>query len=151
MPARLQPNISCHAPGSPPIGIDSPLSGAWFDATTGGQGIVMDGDRLHGIAFAGWFTFSPVAGTTDAIGQRWYTLQGNVPANVADLVIYASQGGAFDASAAATTTAVGTARMTLASCTSARLDYAFSSGENAPRQGTLDLVRIGNPPPLCAL
>jgi hypothetical protein len=149
--SRLQPNISCHAPGSPPIGIDSPLSGAWFDASTSGQGIVMDGDRLHGIAFAGWFTFSPVAGATGEIGQRWYTLQGNAPANVADLVIYASQGGAFDATAPATTTAVGTARMTLVSCTSARLDFTFSSGENAPRQGTLNLVRIGNPPPFCAL
>lgn len=149
---RLLPNATCREPDAAAVGTqDSAFSGTWADPSTSAQGLVVDSDPVSQLLFAGWFTFTATPAINDVSGQRWYTLQGSTGVDSADLTLYASEGGSFDTADPATTTAVGTARLTLASCTSAQLHYTFTDGENAGLEGTLDLDRLGNPPTGCAL
>lgn len=148
--ARLVPNTSCSMDGL--AGASAPqqsaLAGTWADASNSEQGLVVDVDPAQGVLFAGWFTY-PASG---ADPQRWYTLQGTLddaaPAGTG-LGLYESTGGAFNAADAASTVRIGDADITLLTCTSATLAYRFTSGENAGLEGTLDLSRLGTPPPSC--
>lgn len=148
--ARLVPNTSCSTDGTaatsaPP---QSALAGTWADASNSAQGLVVDVDPAQGVLFAGWFTY-PASGTDP---QRWYTLQGTLDASApagTGIGLYESTGGAFNAVDAASTVRVGDADITLLTCTSATLAYRFMSGENAGLEGTLELTRLGTPPPSC--
>lgn len=59
--------------------------------------------------------------------------------------IYQTTGGIFDTNtpASQSTIQVGTATVTFASCASATLMYAFTSGTNSGLSGTIALTRVG--------
>ena len=117
------------------------ITGSWFNAATGGQGLEIEvfpdsGGVGQGILFGGWFTYD--IGATG--GQRWYALEGGVTntSSIALLGIYAGSGGNFAAPPAIAATQVGTATMTFNSCGNALLNYSFYDG----RVGTIPLSRL---------
>lgn len=120
------------------------LSGAWYNPPTAGQGLMIDLfenflDTQTGYVFASWFTFDDAApGGADR--QRWYTLDGAAPqgADHADLSIYRSTGGVFNAPPIVPAQKIGTAKLTVSACDRAKLDYVFDDG----RHGSIALERI---------
>lgn len=148
---RLLANSTCSAGGAdePPRqqADNAAWSGAWADvAANSGQGLVMEFNPVQNLMFAAWYTFGAHAGVDDdARSQDWYTLQAQAPAGVnafTDIGIYATSGGVFDQHATTSIARVGSADLTFHSCTSATLDYRFSSGANAGRAGMLHLTRL---------
>jgi len=117
------------------------ITGSWFNAATGGQGLEIEvfpdiGGVGQGFLFGGWFTYDIGA----AGGQRWYALEGGVTntSSTALLGIYAGYGGNFAAPPVIAATQVGTATMTFNSCGNALLNYSFYDG----RVGTIPLSRL---------
>ncbi|WP_083918742.1 beta-propeller fold lactonase family protein [Rudaea cellulosilytica] len=119
------------------------LTGAWYNQSTSGQGIVLESTADangagHGRLFAGWFTYD----VTAAGGQRWYSLQGDVSSTdkMAALTIYTGTGGNFAAAPSVSPVAVGQATLQFTDCTHGLLRYTFSDGSN--RQGFIGLTRL---------
>lgn len=119
------------------------LSGAWYDAATSGQGLVVAAypdisGAGKGIVSAGWYTYD----TSAAGGQRWYTLQGpaNAGATTASLDVYAASGGNFNAPPSIGANKVGSATLRFGDCTHATLNYSFSDG--SARVGVINLTRL---------
>jgi hypothetical protein len=146
---RILPSVTCEPDGNThSTDANYFLSGTWADPSNSGQGLVADVDPSQHAFFAAWYTFD--AGALNQ--QRWYTLQATLAPGASSsdaIAIYTSTGGVFNSSAATTTTQVGNATIAMNGCNEATLTYAFTSGENAGRSGTLDLERIGYPPPGC--
>ena len=153
--ARMLSNINCGQQGNTGAASGGYLhSGAWADvAANSGQGLVLEANPAMSTLFGGWYTFaamsSPDAGET---GLTWYTVQaamaadGSVPGSFG---IYETTGGTFNGSAAVSTVQVGTASITFHDCTHATLGYAFTQGQNAGRDGALELVRLAPAPVGC--
>ena len=122
------------------------LSGTWYNPATSGQGLFLVDmpDFISaglGQLFAGWYTFD-VAPAGGAEKQRWYTLQGSVSSLTSSntFVIYASNGGNFNAPPAATAVAVGYATLQFSDCTHATLSYLFTDGSG--RAASMPLQRL---------
>lgn len=154
---RLTPNVTCSASGdngnSPS---NYPLSGSWFDANASGQGLIFDVNPVQPFLLAAWYTFAQNGQMLGgAASQRWYTLQsGNFAADASSLDgigIYAAIGGVFDKPTATATEKVGTASIAFQSCNSLSVSYAFTSGENSGKSGTIHLTRTGPTPAGCSL
>ncbi len=149
---RLLANVDCADTQPPPsTPADARYAGTWADFGTGGQGLVLDVAPSQALLFGAWYTFaaSSVAG---ADGQRWVTLQAAFPAGaraLEDIGIFESRGGVFDGPADTETVQVGTADLSFTSCTTARLDYRYTSGAFAGRTGRLDLTRVTPAPAGC--
>lgn len=146
---RLLANVTC-APAGPPAGEDDAAnfawSGTWGSPDTLGQGLVFEFNPLQRVMFAAWYGFDAEARADDgASAQDWYTLQAPAPrgANtLRDIGIYSTRGGMFDRDTVPVTRQVGSADLTLHSCTSATLNYRFTEGSNAGRNGTIALARM---------
>jgi len=151
--SRLTPNATCGGAAAPST---AAFSGSWYDPQLGGQGLIFDfSPAIHNV-FAAWYTYAPNgAQTSGGASQRWYTLQSDSfaagTASLAEIPIYETSGGVFDRVSPTTTTPVGTASITLRSCTSMSLGYRFTSGELAGRTRTIELARTGPAPAGCAL
>ena len=142
---NLLPNVECGGAEPPPLS-DFGLTGAWYDPTTSGQGIVTEVNPVDAQVFVGWYTYSLGHEGGDASQQRWFSAQGAYQVNTdqMDLTVYSSTGGEFDSSAGTVTTQpVGTATLTFLTCFDATLDYSFTDGELAGLSGTIDLTRLG--------
>jgi hypothetical protein len=152
---RLLPSVLCAAGGVllPAPGSSYALAGTWADMSNSGQGFVLDVDPAHNILFGGWYTFASAGLMTPSAGQRWYTLQGTLDsaARGNGIAIYNSTGGLFDTAGQTSTLPVGSADISLQTCTTATLTYHFTSGENAGGSGTMELTRLGAPLPFCAM
>jgi len=154
--SALLPMTACSETGTSevPSGFFG-LSGAWYDPTIGGQGLMLSVDPFLNNAFAGWYTYAADAdfGAGSGVsGQRWFSLQAGFGATpLLWLGIYESTGGVFDSDGVATTMQVGTATLTFLKCDHATLEYAFTEGELEGRSGTIDLARLGAPPTSCDL
>lgn len=159
---RLTPSIACSSitePGAVPQ-TNTLLSGAWYDPTTAGQGLVFDINAENGVLFAAWYTFAVDGADQDPLNaQRWYTLQAEITGSgraFQGVTIYSSTGGLFDDTysfpeeGAVTTTPVGSADVSFQSCSALTIDYRFTSGEIAGRTGTLHLARLSPVPAGCA-
>jgi hypothetical protein len=156
---RLLPNVDCvetGAPTDPPS--DAGFSGAWYDPTLGGQGLIFDVSPFdtNGVAtqiFGGWYTYAANgAPDSGATGQRWFSVQGanTISTGSSSLILYESTGGTFDSSATAVETdQVGTAILTFESCTSATFTYQFDAGDLAGTSGSIELSRLGAAPTSC--
>jgi len=98
------------------------LTGSWYEAATGGQGIEVevfpDPSSGTGSTFVSWFTYDTVIGTADR--QRWYTAQGQVMTGQpnASLTIYRNTGGSINAPPATNAQAVGNATLSFDTCSS---------------------------------
>lgn len=151
---RLLANVDCNAQETPPPApADALYAGTWADFGNSGQGLVMDIAPGQSQLFGAWYTFAPSApGGSDASGQRWVTLQAAFPAGareLADIGIFESTGGVFDAAADTATVQVGSADLAFVSCSRATLDYRFTSGVFAGRSGQLELQRVTAIPAGC--
>ncbi|GJM09342.1 MAG: hypothetical protein DHS20C11_16180 [Lysobacteraceae bacterium] len=132
----IQPNaVVIRSTGIP---IDATISDSWVDPRYPSQGLLIlaypDRDGL----FAGWYTFNDeilsglqshsesdakALGTSD---QRWLTAGGTFAGANADLTVFSSQGGLFNAAApVAQTAAIGTMQLFLESCNLLRLFFEF--------------------------
>jgi len=154
--SRLTANITCGTAGdngSAPS--NYLLSGSWSQADLGGQGFVFDVNPTQKNFFAAWYTYAPTGQQTGGAGsERWYTIQAAFnpgDKSITNAPIYATAGGVFDNGTPPTTTPVGTANITFASCTAATLTYSFTAGVNAGLSGSLALTRTGPTPAGCTL
>jgi len=154
---RLTANVTCATGGDNATAPgDYLLSGNWFDSDTAGQGLIFDFNPVQPYLFAAWYTFAPNGAQTGGPGsQRWYTLQsGQLPSGTTALDgigIYTATGGVFNDPTATTTNQVGTAEITFSSCNAMTVSYAFTSGDNQGRSGTMHLTRTGPTPEGCSL
>ena len=85
----------------------------------------------------------------DAFAHSWFTLLGDIGDDGhGTMTIFRTLGGAFDRGRTDNSRALGTVEITLDGCSGMRLDYAFSPGLHAyaEREGTIELVRLGNCP-----
>lgn len=121
------------------------LTGNWYNTATSGQGLSLEiypdlAAAGQGLLFGGWFTFDTTSG--GAAQNRWYTVSGPVLSGqaTAQLVINRNVGGNFAAPPVTTSTQVGTATFSAASCDSGTLTYAFSDGSG--RTGAIPLSRL---------
>jgi hypothetical protein len=149
---RLTPNVTCTVGTPPPTNADFALSGNWFDATTSGQGVVVDVNPVLPAVFLTWYTYAPVGQALGAAGQRWFTAVAPyiVGARTMTLPLSETTGGVFDQSPPKpSSNPVGTATLTFASCTSAQLSFNFTSGSSVGKVGTIALTRVGPVPPGC--
>ena len=131
------------------------LSGAWYDPSTSGQGLVIDVNPLNSLFSAGWYTFAQNGSAGGGASQRWYIIQDNAFAPglsaKSGMPIYETTGGTFNTSGGAVNAQVGTASILFSGCSSASLTYHFSSGSNAGLDGSIALSRVGPAPTGCAL
>ena len=152
---RITPNVTCGVAAAQAANADFGLSGNWFDPATSGQGFVFEVNPLAPVVFFAWYTYASAGQAAGAAGQRWFTGQGTfMPGtHTAPLTLYETTGGVFDTPTpmAQTTVAVGTATVTFASCTSAQLQFNFTSGANAGHAGMIALSRVGSVPAGCTV
>ena len=120
------------------------LTGSWYEAATGGQGIEVEvfanPASGTGSTFVSWFTYDTAIGGADH--QRWYTAQGPVVTGQpnAALTIYQNTGGNFNAPPVTNAQAVGNATLSFDTCSSGQLSYTFTDGTS--RTGTIPLTRL---------
>jgi hypothetical protein len=119
------------------------LGGAWWAPYSDGQGFMLDVLPASKTFFMPWFTFTP-DGINDPKDQRWYTIQGTIPAGATELSlgIYDSRGGVFDAAQPTTPSRVGTATLHFANCDHGSLHYHFDAPSNAASEGDISLSRL---------
>lgn len=138
--ATLLPSVDRRErdPFTPQVRADQEvLDGAWYQAETSGQGVLFDYLPESRAWFGTWHTFQ-LPGRT---GLRWFTLQGEASADGrhAELGVYVALGGRFDNGPPVSSTRIGSARLTFETCTSANLEYQFTSGVFAGQSGSIPL------------
>ena len=153
--SRLLPSVTCAAGSAPTTNADFAFSGNWYDASTSGQGFVFEVNPTQPFFFLTWYTYAPGAPSADPAGQRWFTGQGSFTPGMRTITakLYETTGGVFDqpTNPAQATVEVGSATVTFMSCTSAQLQFSFTSASIGSRSGTINLTRIGPVPAGCLL
>jgi hypothetical protein len=127
--------------------INASLSGAWFNARTPGQGVLIEVLPTRREIFLAWFTYEVVSGQvsggSSVIGERnhrWMTAQGAYSGDRATLAMFRTSGGRFDDPAPVTNQAAGEITLSFSSCSAARMEYRYVGGPS----GAFDLSRIAN-------
>lgn len=120
--------------------------GAWYNPETPGQGLLVEVLESGQTLFVAWFTFAPEQSTkarakVGAPEHRWLTAQGSIMNTRADLTLFNTRGGVFNAAVPVTTEAVGTAELEFIDCRSARFSYQL---DDPPRTAEFDLIRISD-------
>jgi len=127
-----------HDPFVPRVRADQEiLEGAWYQSQTSGQGVLFDYIPQTRTWFGTWHT-SLGDGRANL---RWFTVQGeaNADGSEATLGIYLASAGQFDSGPTISSTRIGTARLSFDTCSSANLQYEFSSGELNGKLGSIPL------------
>jgi pseudomonalisin len=143
---RLTKNVACDEVGSTePVNLDFGLSGNWYQASTSGQGIIVELNNVSNVAFVTWYTYSPAGTAKDAAGQRWLTAQGpyTMGARFITMNLYETTGGHFNAGPLPTSIQVGTAQLSFMTCQLATLQYNFTAGTFAGMSGVIPETRLG--------
>jgi hypothetical protein len=116
--------------------INAGLNDAWYNPATTGQGFLTAVFPVRKELFLAWFTFDterPPEDVTAILGEpghRWLTAQGPYEGDTANLTIYVTEGGVFDAAdPPATTDLAGDGTMTIefADCTEGLVNYQITS------------------------
>ena len=116
--------------------INAGLNDAWYDPDTNGQGFLITVFPEVGQVFLAWFTYDTKRppDDVDAIlgdpGHRWLTAQGPYEGNTAELTLFVSRGGVFDASDPAPETDAsgdGTLTIEFSDCSQGWVRYHISS------------------------
>ena len=136
--------------------INAGLNDAWFNPLTNGQGVFITVFPEIKQMFLAWFTFDverppeDVAALLGEPGHRWLTAQGPYDGDTANLTVFMTEGGVFDAAEpTAETDPAGDGTMTIefADCTQGLVNYEITSlgisGEIPIQRIALDNV------PLC--
>ena len=112
------------------------LNDAWYNPATSGQGFLITVFPEIQQIFLAWFTFDterPPEDVTAMLGEpghRWLTAQGPYNGDTANLTIFVTEGGVFDAAVpAASTDPAGDGTMTLefADCNEGLAEYEITS------------------------
>jgi hypothetical protein len=116
--------------------INDGLTDAWFNPTTGGQGFFITVFPETRQLFLAWFTYDtqrPEEGAMATLGEpghRWLTAQGPYDGDSAELTLFLTSGGVFDAAEPAAETDLagdGTLRLQFADCTQGTAQYEITS------------------------
>ena len=116
--------------------INQGMIDAWYDPATNGQGFFITVFPDIKQLFLAWFTFDterPPADVTALLGgpgQRWITGQGSYEGNIANLTLFVSTGGIFDAPEPAPVTDTagdGTMTVSFIDCENGLVDYEITS------------------------
>ncbi|MGH8121798.1 MAG: hypothetical protein ACREPT_03415, partial [Rudaea sp.] len=129
---------------------DALHSGAWYNPSESGQGVIVDVIPSQKLLFAAWYTYAPASeGLTGNSAQRWFTLQpsGYTPGTLVlnDVPIYSTTGGSFNSMMPVSTTQVGAANIAFTSCSSLSIVYLFTSGEFAGLSGSFATQTLSLP------
>ena len=116
--------------------INAGLNDAWFNPATSGQGFLITVLPDIKQMFLAWLTFDTQRPPEDASsllgepGHRWLTAQGPYAGDTANLTIFVTEGGVFDAAQPATSTdpaGDGTMTLEFADCSEALVTYEITS------------------------
>jgi hypothetical protein len=116
--------------------INPGLNDAWFNLTTSGQGFLITVFPDIKQMFLAWFTFDterPAEDVTAMLGEpghRWLTAQGPYDGDTANLTIFVTEGGIFDAAEPFASTDLagdGTLTIEFADCSSGLVKYQITS------------------------
>jgi len=119
-----------------PLQINAGLNDAWYNPATNGQGFLITVFPDREEMFLAWFTFDTerppedVGALLGEPGHRWLTAQGPYAGDTANLTIFVTEGGVFDAAepAAATDPAGdGTMNIEFADCENGLVTYEIAS------------------------
>ena len=120
----------------PKFTINAGLNDAWFNPATNGQGFLISVFPDRREMFVAWFTFDterPPENVTAFLGEpghRWLTAQGPYDGDTANLTIFVTEGGVFDAAEPVATTDLagdGTLTLEFADCTEGLVNYEITS------------------------
>jgi len=116
--------------------INPGLNDAWFNRATPGQGFLLTVFPDREEMFLAWFTFDTQRPPEDAVallgepGHRWLTAQGPYDDDTAELTIFVTEGGEFDAIEPKATTDLegdGTLTIQFADCNAGLVSYEITS------------------------
>ncbi len=116
--------------------INAGLNDAWYNPATNGQGFLITAFPDRKEMFLAWFTFDTerppedVGALLGEPGHRWLTAQGPYIGDTANLTIFVTEGGVFDAAEPATTTdptGDGTMTLEFSDCANGLLNYEITS------------------------
>jgi hypothetical protein len=116
--------------------INAGLNDAWYNRATNGQGLLITVFPARKEMFLAWFTYDterPPEDVTAILGEpghRWLTAQGSYDGASADLTLYLTQGGVFDAvqpPAETDLAGYGTMKIEFADCTQGLVTYEIPS------------------------
>jgi Tol biopolymer transport system component len=128
--------------------INAGLSDAWYSPATNGQGMLIAVFPAIKQVFLAWFTYDtkrPPGDVTAILGEpghRWLTAQGPYDGDTANLTIFETSGGVFDAAVPAASTdpdGIGTLTIQFADCSEGMVDYEITSPE---LEGQIPIERI---------
>lgn len=123
------------AGGAAAFSINEGVQGSWLNNATGGQGVFFDvAPGLDNLFAMAWFTWTQAPGQYD-----WLTAVGSYAGDRAQMNLFRSRGGRFNAADAVTTTQVGVASVVFTSCTAAELTFALT---DPPVSGRIPLQRL---------
>jgi len=140
----LVPNM----PEAETFRINAGLTDAWYNPATAGQGFLITVWPVIEQMFVAWFTFDTERppGDVEAIlgepGHRWLTAQGPYSGDTANLTLYLTEGGEFDAISPPAVTdpdGYGTLTIEFADCNAALASYDITSPGIS---GSIPLERI---------
>ena len=132
---------------SDPIAMNSGLNDVWYNPSTNGQGFFINILPDDSQVFLSWFTFDttrPPGNVPYQLGdpgQRWLTGQGAFDLGVAELQLFLTQGGVFDADEPPATTSpspYGTMRLSFSDCNSGLVEYDLPSVQQS---GSIAITR----------
>ena len=136
--------ITIEATGEP-IAINSGLNDAWYNPSTSGQGFFINIFPDNSQVFLSWFTFdttrppASVAFQLGDPGHRWLTAQGTYDLGVANLNVFLTQGGVFDAGTPTATTPYGTMTVSFTDCNNGTVAFNLPSVNES---GTIAITRV---------
>ncbi len=133
-PAATGPSLNQHG-----------ISGFWYNPSSNGQGLAVEVYPNFiapnvGLVAGSWYTFAPAPAGGPA-RQRWYTFDGTAPTGAAttQLTVRRNVDGNFAQAPPTAAAAVGTAALTMTSCTTGTLSYALNDGSGS---GSMPLTRL---------
>jgi hypothetical protein len=116
--------------------INAGLNDAWYNRATNGQGLLLAVFPARKEMFAAWFTYDterPPEDVTAIVGEaghRWLTAQGPYDGDTANLTLYLTAEGVFDAAEPPASTDLagyGTLQIEFADCTQGLVTYEIPS------------------------
>jgi hypothetical protein len=135
---------------SEPIAINSGLNDAWYDPSTSGQGFFINVFPDNSQVFLSWFTFDTTRPPGDVPyqlgdpGHRWLTAQGVYDLGVAELNLFLTEGGVFDAGEPVATTGAtpyGTMTLSFSDCNSGLIEFNLPSVNES---GSIAISRVSS-------